>query len=200
MSENPYYLKPPRWYILQQMRSENSLSTDTNHKHFSLEFAKEISKTVKTILDLGCSDGWLLEQFKNMGFEATGITISKRDYEVAKSRGLNVKVADMHNLPCENESFDLVWMRNVLEHSLNPKTVMWEIKRVLKPEGCLFLVYPSMIWKGSDHYSLMEEDKVVELIKEVGLKVESVKRRDTEKIEASEVMSANYEIRIIARK
>lgn len=196
----PYYFEPPDWYIRKQMKSENSLSTDSNHQYFSLEFAKEIPSTVKSILDMGCSDGWMIEKFREMGINATGVTVSRKDYEAAKAKGLDVKPADIHNLPFNDNSFDAVWIRHTLEHSLRPKTVLWEIRRVLKDKGYLFLVFPSMIWKGSDHYNLLPENEMIDLVESMGFKIKSMEKRDIEKIEIPLNMGANYEIRVIARK
>lgn len=196
----PYYFEPPDWYIRQQMKSENSLSTDVNHQHFSLEFMKEIPSNVKTVLDLGCSDGWSMERLREMGKEVMGVTISRKDYEVAKAKGLDVRVGDIHNIPLPNESVELVYARHVVEHSLRPKTVLYEIRRILKNEGYLFLVFPSMIWKGSDHYNLLPENEMIDLVKSMGFKIEKAYKRDIERIEIPLNMGVNYEIRLVGRK
>jgi len=53
-------------------------------------------------------------------------------------------VADGHRLPfCEN-SFDGVWIQAVLEHVLNPQTVVSEIHRVLKPDSVVYADTPFM--------------------------------------------------------
>jgi hypothetical protein len=53
-------------------------------------------------------------------------------------------VADAHELPFRNESFDAVWIQAVLEHVLNPDVVVAEIHRVLKPDGLVFADTPFM--------------------------------------------------------
>jgi SAM-dependent methyltransferase len=42
------------------------------------------------------------------------------------------------DLPYKNESFDVVILMNILDHSKNPEKVFSEIQRVLKPEGILY--------------------------------------------------------------
>ncbi|TWJ08631.1 class I SAM-dependent methyltransferase [Altererythrobacter ishigakiensis] len=54
-------------------------------------------------------------------------------------------VADAHKLPFANEAFDAVWIQAVLEHVLEPKQVVSEIKRILKPGGVIFADTP-FLW------------------------------------------------------
>lgn len=42
-------------------------------------------------------------------------------------------------LPFQKEAFDLVICENVLDHAMNPKAILREIHRVLRPGGVLFL-------------------------------------------------------------
>lgn len=55
-------------------------------------------------------------------------------------------IADVHDLPFKDEEFDVVLCIEVLEHVLDPKKAIAEMKRVLKKEGSLILttrfVYP----------------------------------------------------------
>lgn len=51
--------------------------------------------------------------------------------------------ADASSLPFENESFDFVFCRDVIEHVLDEQLVFAEINRVLKPDGYLLLTTPN---------------------------------------------------------
>jgi SAM-dependent methyltransferase len=53
-------------------------------------------------------------------------------------------VTDAHQLPFEDAVFDGVWITAVLEHVLEPKSVVDEIWRVLKPEGLVYAETPFM--------------------------------------------------------
>lgn len=53
-------------------------------------------------------------------------------------------VADAHQLPFDDASFDGVWIQAVLEHVLEPHHVVEEICRVLKPEGVVYADTPFM--------------------------------------------------------
>jgi SAM-dependent methyltransferase len=53
-------------------------------------------------------------------------------------------VADAHQVPLPNESVDAVWIQAVLEHVLEPESVVAEIVRVLKPGGVVYADTPFM--------------------------------------------------------
>jgi SAM-dependent methyltransferase len=53
-------------------------------------------------------------------------------------------VADAHQLPFQDASFDGVWIQAVLEHVLEPQQAVAEIHRVLRPEGLFYAETPFM--------------------------------------------------------
>jgi SAM-dependent methyltransferase len=55
-----------------------------------------------------------------------------------------VLVADAHRLPFEAGVFDGVWVQAVLEHVLEPATVVAELHRVLRVEGLVYAETPFM--------------------------------------------------------
>lgn len=61
--------------------------------------------------------------------------------DVAITKGVSL-IADAHDLPFANNTFDLVVAVAVLEHVANPQRVVEEIWRVLKPRGYVYAVTP----------------------------------------------------------
>ncbi|MDB9862705.1 class I SAM-dependent methyltransferase [Litorivicinus sp.] len=53
-------------------------------------------------------------------------------------------VCDSHYLPFKDSSFDAVWIQAVLEHVIDPKMVVAQIARVLKPKGAVYAETPFM--------------------------------------------------------
>lgn len=102
---------------------------------------KVIAKPIKgeEALDLGCGTGiysyWLLEQ----GLLVTGIDLSSAMLKMAKAKKDSSKIkflqGDIHTLPFDDETFDLVVCNIVLEFTDNPKQIVFEALRVLKKGG-----------------------------------------------------------------
>ncbi|XOV81727.1 MAG: methyltransferase domain-containing protein [bacterium] len=85
----------------------------------------------RTILEIGCGDRQCEAWFTNRNFRYVGSDI---DF-----RGIGPHVmADAHNLPFKDNTFDLVTSMAVSEHLISPITAAQEIYRVLKPGGTYF--------------------------------------------------------------
>lgn len=88
----------------------------------------------KLVLDLGCGNDKYKKYFKN-----------RIGVDMREGKGVDI-VADAHNLPFENEKFDIILCTEVLEHLHSPQIAISEMHRVLKKSGLLILttrfVYP----------------------------------------------------------
>jgi|GEM_PF-2379310 len=114
------------------------------HQLMSKEFWEECPKKFDSILDVGCSDGYMVKVLQEEGKKAIGINdyLYPTDMLYISEYELAVIEMDMHCLEFPDNLFDAVWCRHTLEHSLSPLVVLSEIYRVLKPGGYLFLVLP----------------------------------------------------------
>jgi ubiquinone/menaquinone biosynthesis C-methylase UbiE len=102
----------------------------------------------KTVIDLGCGDGELFDHVPN-GCIYTGIDISPTQLDhfrkAIKSRKNkpNLIRGDILNLPFKNNSFDLAFACDVLEHVIDPIKAFKEIKRVVKKNGYVIFSIPN---------------------------------------------------------
>lgn len=94
------------------------------------------------VLDAGCGQGGTLELFRAAGMRATGIALGD-DVAVCRQRGLDVLEMDLSFLDFPDESFDVVWCRHALEHTIFPYFVLCELARITKPGGVLYVEVPS---------------------------------------------------------
>lgn len=98
------------------------------------------------ILDIGCGDGAFASAFSKLGMVVFGIDIS----ESAKSSlGENLKTCNLliKPYPYENETFDFIFSKSVVEHLREPDILIDEAYRLLKPGGTFICMTPS--WKHS---------------------------------------------------
>ena len=102
----------------------------------------------KTALDIGCREGFQSKWLEKKGYEVTSIDI-KKVYE--KCMVINVD----KGFPFKNNSFDLIWCSEVIEHLDDVKKSIIEFKRVLKQNGKMILTTPnSYFWLMWFFYSL----------------------------------------------
>jgi len=141
-------------------------------------------KDVRLALDVGCGVGhWGRTLYPLLNNNATLIGIDREEewIKVAKNRansGLKYQQASAEKIPLPDNHFDLVTCQTLLIHVKDPRHVISEMLRVLKPEGKLLLVEPnnqatSMV-KGNHqlHQSIEDRLKIIKLqmICEVGKK------------------------------
>jgi SAM-dependent methyltransferase len=97
-------------------------------------------KNIKT-LDFGCHNGLFLETFDNR-FIKNGIEKNKGAVNWARenmSFGANIHACDIIDAPYEDEYFDLIVMRGVIEHLTHPNRDINKILRLLKSGGLLYV-------------------------------------------------------------
>ena len=79
-----------------------------------------------------------------MGFEVSAVDLKDGNYSEKSVR--EIDFSNGVNLPYSNDSFDIVFSSNVLEHVKEVKNFQYEIKRVLKDGFCLHAL-PSSTWR-----------------------------------------------------
>ena len=87
------------------------------------------------ILEVGIGTGAVAKIMIERKGPLIGIDISKEMINQINHEEITTIVANAHDLPFENNSFDLIYMRNVIHYLENPKKVFNEIYRCLKPNG-----------------------------------------------------------------
>jgi SAM-dependent methyltransferase len=90
------------------------------------------------VLDLGCGTGGSVDVFRarDPGVDWTGLDIADSREAAARTRTDARFVAfDGEKIPFDDESFDLVYCKQVLEHVHRPAPLLREVARVLGPAG-----------------------------------------------------------------
>jgi SAM-dependent methyltransferase len=95
------------------------------------------------LLDAGSGTGHFLSEMKKAGWDVKGIEINEkaRQYSISVH---GVDVIDPGHVPdLSAGSFDCITMWHVLEHFQDPYKYVYEISRLLKPEGICIIALPN---------------------------------------------------------
>jgi len=95
------------------------------------------------LIDIGCNEGRGLRIYKKNGFEVQGLESNEQAAAEARKRGYNVYTGPLEKFQPENP-YDVVVLSNVLEHSLNPKDMLFYVGRILKPGGQVWISCPNI--------------------------------------------------------
>ena len=112
-------------------------------------------KKTGTLLDVGCSSGQFMFWAKERGFECKGVEINKRTAEIARANGFEVHNGFLDSAPFEKNSFDVVYLGDVIEHVNNPRALVNEAESFLKDGGLFVFSTPNMDCFWSDTTLLM---------------------------------------------
>lgn len=103
----------------------------------------------KSVIDVGCGDGGLFEVVKRTA-HYTGVDISptqlaafRRSLAPEEKKHVRLMKSDITKLPFADNSFDLAFACDVLEHVLEPEKVFKEIHRVVKKDGFVVFSIPN---------------------------------------------------------
>jgi 2-polyprenyl-3-methyl-5-hydroxy-6-metoxy-1,4-benzoquinol methylase len=132
------------------------------------------------ILEIGCGRGFMLEYLNNKGYKVTeGIDISEEQIKIAKSKNLNVSVADVFSFLSNSElDYDIIILIDIIEHfSKNELLNLFDlIFKRLKSKGMLILHTPNgqaifsgkLIYGDLTHMTILTPNSLTQILKLFG--------------------------------
>lgn len=136
-------------------KNNEELNSIINQQGLNLLINEIVDKSkIKSgkVLDFGCGVGLSLLYFQQKGFSTFGIEDSKVFLE--KHKQLNIISAkSLKFLDQEKNSFDLIIMKDVLEHVDNPIETLKEVVSYLKPCGYFYVRVPN-VYHYDFHWSI----------------------------------------------
>jgi ubiquinone/menaquinone biosynthesis C-methylase UbiE len=100
----------------------------------------------QSLLDIATGRGDFLLSFLKKKIRAVGCDISPMAGEVAKLENPNAQVlvcnVATESFPYQNNSFDFIFNKSILEHLISPENFFNESYRILKPGGTIICMVP----------------------------------------------------------
>jgi 2-polyprenyl-3-methyl-5-hydroxy-6-metoxy-1,4-benzoquinol methylase len=132
-----------------QYRASNYTDKPSRYfEHVRLDAASLVPENANRVMEIGCGAGNTLPWLKaNKGCAwATGVEAFQEAANQARIRLDEVYEGDIEKLelPVEEESFDVVLCLDVLEHMVDPWSMIHRIERFLKPGGTVIASIPNV--------------------------------------------------------
>ncbi len=111
-----------------------------------MQFLRAQVAAGERVLDLGCGDGWICAELVALGAQPLGVEVAAAAVERARRHhpGLEFRLAEIGGeLPSDDNTFDVVWASEVIEHVADTARWLSEVRRVLRPQGRLLLTTPN---------------------------------------------------------
>jgi len=123
---------------------------NTHSKVRKHQYSNEISIILKhaphkdKLIDIGCSRGLFLKRIDSQFKQIEGIEINPSSAKTAKNH-VNI----VHNKPIEElklkpNSYDAAIAMNLIEHLYDPKSMLLQVRKILKKGGILFVQTPNL--------------------------------------------------------
>jgi SAM-dependent methyltransferase len=189
-----YYANPRKEEAIQevitgQTAPELLAGKMINQQGRILEFKDQLGviarykKPPGKLLDVGCYEGFFLNEARHAAWSCTGVEPSRGGARFARETlGLDVREGILETSHFGAGAFDVVSMLAVLEHVPKPVETLTAVKRVLKRDGLLVIsvpVIPSYLklvrsrWRMfiGDHYFFFSDRAMQALLGKLGFRL-----------------------------
>ena len=134
------------------------------------------------VVDVGCGTGDMVALMMGRGYRVLGLDLRPEGLEVRHERVPEATFVrgDVAALPLAGSSCDAVTLLDVLEH-VDDVAALKEVRRILRPEGLLFLTVPAFPWlwsyrdKAAGHRRRYSRRGLCRLLTESGFAVQDLR-------------------------
>lgn len=132
-------------------------------------------KTFDRILDVGCGQGWAMEEMHRVYPQSVieGLEPSQFNVEVARRKGFVAYEGKLPGISLEEGVYDLVYSNNVIQHVSDARLFLESLKKLVKADGLIVITCPDgsrpnieLLW-GDQNFSFLPIH-LVKLCRDIG--------------------------------
>ena len=139
--DKPTVLKDPRY--LEVTYSTTRAPVGEYPAMLARHLMETAYKKTGKLLDIGSGRGDFLDAFSHLGYEVSGVDISPLSAAAADTYTLKTCNLECEPLPFNENEFDFIFSKSVIEHLHTPYNLVSGAYRVLKPGGVAVIMTPS---------------------------------------------------------
>ena len=94
------------------------------------------------LLDIGCGAGNLLAAARKSGWDGQGLDVSPSAVKHVRGLGFEVYEGELQDAAFPSQHFDVVTAAELLEHLIDPRPLLQEVARILRPGGLFWTTTP----------------------------------------------------------
>lgn len=138
----------------------------------------------RSLLDIGCATGALLEHAASRGYRVHGVEVCEPAARYGREqRGVPIEVGTLDEVDLGGSRFGAVHFSHVIEHVPSPRSFLRSVRELLIPGGLMVLVTPNTAglqprlfgarWRSAiaDHVHLFSRRNLVRLLSQEGFTV-----------------------------
>ena len=149
----------------KQYFDEQALTTSK----FVIPFIESVMETCKpnqslggvSVLEVGCGEGGNLKPFLDKGYHCMGVDINEISIHNAENffadhpykSNIRFVCQDFYTFPTQ-QKFDIIILRDVIEHIPNQERFIPHLKKFLSPDGLLFFGFPPWMMPFGGHQQI----------------------------------------------
>lgn len=119
------------------------------------------------VLEIGCGTGIVSSFLAEKGYRVTGCEYYQEAIHMAWP-GFKIIQGDAHNIPFEDNCFDMAGLFDVIEHFDDYREILLEAARVIKRGGIITVTVPARqeLWSGIDERDFHKRRYTKKILKE----------------------------------
>lgn len=145
----------------------------------------------ETAVDLGCGTGGVLSAMRGRARSIVGVDGSPKMLELCKRRfaaerlpenSISLRIGELSHLPLADNEANFACLNLVLHHLPNPAISLKEVRRIMAPDGLIFLSEflrhndETMRVRYGDHWLGFEEKEIAAYLEYAGFELRNISR------------------------